>query len=136
MTEVTLYCDGRLNKRIEHIAAQLRALPQNTAWKVTWKRHESKRTTDQNALLWALYEDIIERGGETMAGWDKEDLHEFFLGERWGWTTLAFAGQRRKKPARRSSRLNKTEFSEFVEFILRFMAEQGVYLTLPSEEAA
>src|SRR5919109_2216622 len=89
-----------------------------------------RRTNTQNALLWSLYADILESGGEEMRGWTKDDLHEFFLIDHFGAETLELFGRKRLKPHRRSSRLTKTEFSDFVEHIVRFMAERGVSLTL------
>jgi len=97
---------------------------------------KSRRTTTQNALLWSLYTDIIENGGEAMRGFTKDDLHEFFLIDYFGAETLDLFGRKRLKPLRRSSRLTKLEFSDFVEHIVRFMAERGVVLELPGEQAA
>src|SRR3990167_9584662 len=97
---------------------------------------KSRRTTTQNALLWSLYTDIIENGGEAMRGFTKDDLHEFFLIDYFGSETLDLFGRKRLKPLRRSSRLTKLEFSDFVEHIVRFMAEHGVVLELPGEQAA
>jgi hypothetical protein len=95
-----------------------------------------RRSTDQNALLWALYDDVLERGGESLAGWTKEDLHEFALGEYFGWERHEAFGRVRLKPVRRSSRLTKTEFADFVEAFVRKMAEHGIVLDLPDEKAA
>lgn len=94
-----------------------------------------KRTVSQNSLLWALYGDILKRGGEAMGGWTKDDLHEFFLINHFGSTVRELFGRKRLKPRRRSSKLSKMEFSDFVESIVRFMAEQGVVLDLPGDFA-
>jgi hypothetical protein len=40
------------------------------------------------------------------------------------------------KPKKRSSKLTKQEFSDFVEFVVRKFAEYGVVLELPGEQAA
>lgn len=121
---------------LSRAVAVLSAMAKDGPVEVSAKPYKAKRSTDQNALLWSIYADIIRMGGEAMAGWTKDDLHEFFLGSHFGWTECRLFGERRKKPARRSSRLNKQEFSDFVEFIVRFMAEQGVYLQLPGDIAA
>lgn len=97
---------------------------------------KSRRTSDQNRLLWSLYEDILRLGGETLGGWSKEDLHEYFLIQHFGAETREAFGMKRLKPLRRSSRLTKTEFSDFVDFIVRRMAEHGIVLELPGEIAA
>jgi hypothetical protein len=41
---------------------------------------------------------------------------------------------KRVKPKKRSSRLTKQEFSDFVEAFVRQMAEHGIVLTLPEDE--
>src|SRR5688572_16191945 len=76
---------------------------------------KSRRSNDQNALLWALYDDVLKRGGETLGGWTKEDLHEFALGSYFGWDKYEAFGMKKMKPKQRSSRLAKSEFSNFVE---------------------
>lgn len=97
---------------------------------------KSRRTTDQNALLWSLYDDAIKQGGETLGGWSKDDIHQYMLGEYFGWDKCTAFGRTRLKPKKRSSRLAKTEFSDFVEFVVRRFAEHGIVLQLPGEQAA
>jgi hypothetical protein len=94
---------------------------------------KSRRTNDQNALLWALYDDVLKQGGETLGGWTREDLHEYCLGEWFGWDEHKAFGRTRLKPKRRSSRLTKMEFSDFVEFVVQRMAEHGIVLQLPED---
>lgn len=94
---------------------------------------KSRRTNDQNALLWALYADALKIGGETLGGWTSEDVHEFMLGEHFGWTKHTAFGRTRLKPKKRSSRLTKAEFSDFVEFVVRRFAEHGIVLELPGD---
>jgi hypothetical protein len=115
----------------ERIRRSLEALTEHCPWVVMITEKKPSRSLAQNATLWALYDDIIRRGGEMMAGWENKDLHQFFLGEWGGWQELHGMKRTRLKPLRRSSRLNKTEFSEFLEFIVRYMAQQGVVLELP-----
>ena len=97
---------------------------------------KSRRTNDQNALLWALYSDAKKLGGETLGGWTTEDLHEYCLGEFFGWETHEALGRKRQKPRHRSSRLTKNEFSDFIAFVVQRFAEHGVVLELPGEQAA
>jgi len=94
---------------------------------------KSRRTNDQNALLWSLYDDVLRKGGETLGGWTKDDLHEWALGEYWGWDECKAFGRTRLKPKRRSSRLAKLEFADFVDWFVRKMAEHGIVLELPDE---
>jgi hypothetical protein len=103
-------------------------------WRVTIEPYVRRRSNDQNSLLWSLYADTLKAGGESLAGWDKDDLHEWALGEHFGWAELhALDGRRRLKPLKRSSKLTTVEFSEFVEWFVRRMAEFGIYLELPGE---
>lgn len=97
---------------------------------------KSRRTNDQNALLWALYSDALKLGGEALGGWTTEDIHEYMLGEHFGWTRHEAFGRVRMKPNRRSSRLTKLEFGDFVDFVVRRFAEHGIVLELPDERAA
>ena len=97
---------------------------------------KSRRTNDQNALLWSLYEDILRMGGESLRGFTKDDLHEFFLIDFFGSETKELFGRKKLKPLKRSSRLTKMEFSDYVEHIVRFAAERSIILQLPGEQAA
>ena len=92
-----------------------------------------RRSNDQNALLWALYSDALKQGGEALGGWTTEDVHEFMLGEFHGWDRCEAFGRVRMKPKRRSSRLTKQEFGDFLEFVVRKFAEHGIVLELPGE---
>jgi hypothetical protein len=93
----------------------------------------SRRTSEQNKLLWALYGDALEKGGESLGGWTSQDVHEYMLGEFFGWDKRTAFGRTRLKPKKRSSRLTKTQFSEFVEFVVHRFAEYGVVLELPGD---
>jgi hypothetical protein len=95
----------------------------------------SRRTPDQNALLWALYDDALKAGGEALGGWTKDDIHEYMLGEYWGWDEQKAFGRTRLKPKKRSSQRTKLEFADFVEFVVRRFAEHGIVLQLPGEVA-
>lgn len=97
---------------------------------------KSRRSGEQNRLLWALYSDALQQGGETLGGWTSEDIHEFMLGEYYGWQVHEALGRKRMKPVKRSSRLTKSEFSDFLEFVVRKFAEHGIVLELPGEVAA
>ena len=115
------------------IYAYLTKLPKERPFVVLVTEKKPTRSLQQNALLWALYDDIVRLGGEKMAGWERKDLHEFFLGEHYGWDRLEGMKRPRLKPLRRSSAMSKTEFSEHLEYICRYMSQQGVVLELPGE---
>ena len=90
------------------------------------------RSQEQNRYLWGVcYATILEFGGETLGGWTNQDLHEYFLGEHFGWETLEGFSRKRIKPVHRSSTLTKMEFVDFVAFIQRKAAEMGIVIPDP-----
>jgi hypothetical protein len=102
-------------------------------WRVTIEPFKKTRSSSQNAYLWgAVYPLIIKAAN--LDGWTADDVHEFFLGEHFGWEYHEGFGRKKAKPVRRSSKLSTIEFNEHVEFIQRFMAERGVYVPDPNEE--
>jgi hypothetical protein len=118
------------------IVDSIEDLPISEGFRVELHRHKSTRSDKQNNTLWWIYDEILKRGGETMGGWIREDLHEFFLIEHFGAEVHTVFGKKRQRPIRRSSRLSKLEFAEFVEFIYRFMAQQGIVLPDPDPDYA
>ena len=57
----------------------------------------------------------------------------FRSGEFHGWEVIDVLGQQRRRPVRRSSKLNTMEFSDFYAYIQRRSAEMGVYVPDPGE---
>lgn len=116
------------------IYAHLTKLPAERPYVVLVSEKKPSRSNEQNSLLWALYDDALEIGGEKLAGFDKRDLHEMCLGEWSGWESiLALNGRTRLKPLKRSSVLSKTDFGSFVDFVVRFFAGHGIVLKLPDD---
>lgn len=121
------------DSEIPRIAGYLRTLPAGLAFKVEISELKNTRSNDQNAYLWGVvYPTILKR----LQGWDGDDLHEYFLGEHFGWETLEGLGRKRLKPIRRSSKLSPTEFREHWQFIQRKMAEIGIDIPDPNEDVA
>jgi hypothetical protein len=115
------------------VLVMVRWLDPAKSWKVTLEEFRPRRSDAQNAFLWGVvYPSILEGGGEALAGWQKDDLHEFMLGEHFGWETLTLGGKTVHKPVRRSSRLNKQDFSDYLEFLSRRAAELGIVIPEPS----
>jgi hypothetical protein len=110
---------------VDRLAKTLNALDAAKAWEVTVKEKKRTRSEQQNRYLWGVvYATICEH----LPGWDAEDVHDYFLGEHFGWEVLEGFGKKRIKPIRRSARLNKMEFADYIAFIQRKMAERGVYI--------
>jgi hypothetical protein len=110
----------------------VQGLSPDRAWCIEvleWKR---PRTDQQNRFLWGVcYAAILEGGGETLAGWTRDDLHEYFLGECFGWETLEGFGRKRMRPIKRSSKLNKQEFSDYLLFLETRCMEMGIDIPAP-----
>lgn len=108
----------------------LEGLPTDQAFDVTVQQHKQRRSNQQNAYLWGVvYPAILSAGGETLRGWTAADLHEYCLGECFGWERVVAFGRARLRPVRRSSVLNKQEFTDFIESIRARMGEHGI--TIP-----
>lgn len=115
------------------VASLLHGLSVGRPWVIMVNEKKPTRTNQQNALLWALYDEVLEKGGEKLAGYDKRDLHELCLGEWGGWERIDGLGRVRLKPLRRSSRLSKIDFSSLVEFVVRYFAGHGIVVDMPGE---
>lgn len=118
-------------RNLSRLIAFLSALSTECEWEVIVKRKQRTRSTEQNAYLWGVVYPTILRH---MPGWDANDLHEYFLGEHFGWETLAGFGRKRLRPVRRSSKLKTTEFADYLAFVQRRAAEYGVYIPDANEE--
>ena len=111
----------------------LQELALDKAWKVEIQPHKSKRSDAQNRYLWGVvYPAITER----LEGWESQDVHEYCLGEHFGWETVSGFGKRRIKPLRRSSKLSTLEFMEYIAFIQRRMSEHGIVIPDPDPDYA
>lgn len=90
------------------------------------------RSLEQNAYLWGVcYETLLNEGGLKDMGWRNTDVHEYFLGEHFGWETLEGLGRKRVKPIKRSSALTKVEFMDYIAFIQEKAAEMGIVIEDP-----
>lgn len=104
-------------------------------WAVEVTEWRRPRTNQQNKFLWGVvYPAIIEGGGEALRGWTRDDLHDYFLGECFGWETLEGFGKKRLRPLRRSSALNKQEFSDYLLFLETKCMDMGIVIPEPVYE--
>lgn len=117
---------------VKRLAAVLLAALPGKALRVEYAEAKSKRSNEQNAYLWGVvYPTILQSG--RLDGWTADDVHEYLLGEIHGWETVEGFGRKRLRPLRRSSRMNKAEFANYVAEIQRRMAELGIYIPDPNE---
>lgn len=115
------------DRAIDRLATVLKGLSLDVAWHISVGEHKPSRSAQQNKYLWGvIYKTILDAG--QLQGWDADDLHEYLLGEWSGWEVIEGFGRKRMKPIQRSSTLNKEQFSAYVDFIQRKMAELGIYV--------
>lgn len=106
----------------------LKALPGKRV-KVTVEPYRRTRSNEQNRALWGLAYRILAEA----TGHQAEDLHEFFLGEYFGWDVIEVMGQKRRVPKRRSHTMTTIEFADFYTFIQQRAAEIGFDVPNPNE---
>jgi hypothetical protein len=126
---------GERPRQLERLFAVLSALPPAFAWRIEIFRVQKSRSEAQNNYLWGVvYPAIIKGGGENLAGWTADDLHEYFLEKHFGVEQITGFGGTRTKPKRRSSKLSTVEFMDYVATIQREAAQIGIYVPDPNEE--
>lgn len=111
-------------------------LPANKPWAVTMEEWKKPRTNQQNNFLWGVaYPAVLEGGGEALRGWTRDDLHEYFLGECFGWEMIEGFGRKRMRPLLRSSRMTKDQFREYLDWLSVKCADMGIVIPEPYESA-
>jgi hypothetical protein len=128
--EILIPAEAR-QSAVERLGRVLMALPM-ARYRVTIEEAKATRSGNQNRFLWGVVYPAILGAGK-LEGWDSEDVHEYLLGEWSGWETLEGFDKKRLRPIRRSSKLNKREFVDYIEFIQKRMAEHGIYVPDPNE---
>ena len=114
------------------IANMVSRLDPAQSWQISIEAFKPKRSDQQNAFLWGVvYPSILEGGGESLRGWTTTDLHEYFLIEAFGSEVIEGFGKKRHKPLRRSSKLTKQEFSDYLAIIEAKCAELGIHIPDP-----
>ena len=100
---------------------------------VVVKVHRNQRSLDQNAWHWGICIPIIADS----LGYDRDEhdeLHYWLVKECFG--THFDARIREEVPNARSSKLTTAQFSEFMEWEVRWAAKQGIVVPLPNESEA
>ena len=95
---------------------------------VTIERKRNTRTLEQNAYLWGVVYKTLSDQFFAEHGWDKDDIHDYFLGECFGWQKLSGVSRPRVKPVHSSKNLPKQDFSDYIAFIQRWAAQNGIVI--------
>lgn len=107
----------------------LSGLAPDKAWKLEVCEHRKRRTDTQNSYLWGV---VYPAFKAELPGWDSEDVHDYLLGEHFGWERIEGMGRARLKPIKRSSKLSTTEFADYVDFCIRKGAEHCIHVPEPT----
>ena len=128
-----IFAKGTTPEQLANAAIRMvQGLSSDKTWAIEVTEWKKPRTNQQNAFLWGVaYPAILEGGGEALAGWTRDDLHEYFLGECFGWEMLEGFGRKRMRPLKRSSALTKQEFSEYLNFLEGRCMDMGITIPEP-----
>jgi hypothetical protein len=135
MPRFCLNVDSNRQRVKDNMLAFIDRLPDDKPWQIDIEPLKKARTNKQNhALFGVAYAELREQTGN-----DKDDLHEYFCGEYFGWDEYFIMGQKHKRPIRTTTTdhegkrqvMSAAEFSGFYAFIQRRSAENGYYVSDP-----
>jgi hypothetical protein len=109
------------------VARMVQGLDPARVWSIEVTEWKKPKTNQQSRYLFGVvYPMIMEAAGESLRGFTRDDLHDFFLGEIWGWETIEGFGRKRLRPLKRTSRMTKQEFTEYLYGIENKCIEMGI----------
>jgi hypothetical protein len=105
------------------------SLSADKRWQVTVAPVKRERSDQQNRALWGCAYEHLRR----QTGNDKQDQHDYFCGEYWGWDVSTVMGKKKQKPKRSTTYgfdgerdvITTLQLKDFYEFIQQRAAEQG-----------
>jgi len=113
----TLICHSR--GELERAAQLVRGLDEHKPWKVTIAVYRERRSLEQNALLWALYQEVAKETGESA-----DRLHEAMKKKFLPPQHIHINDEILEVPSS-SAKLTVEEFSDFVTQVQMFFAGHG-----------
>lgn len=127
-----LWANNLRENRVMRLAQYLRTLAHDKTWEVTIKQKREKRSENQNNYLWGcVYPTLLREGGNLLAGFTDNDLHEYFLGVHFGTERCTINGRTYIKPKCRSRNLDTQEFVHYWETVHREAAMLGINIPDP-----
>lgn len=153
MSETILIPRGSVREMVvQRIARFLTALPVEHGWVVEVKRHQKRRSDEQNRLLFGIYYPPIAKhtGYEVGGDGHGNGIHEWMCGTYFGWVdkkvpkTPANPKGIESAPFRTTTRgetgkrnvMTPGDFSDFLDHVERMAAKAGVYIARPDMEQA
>ncbi len=135
MAKFCLNVDQHREQIKANLFAFIDKLPADKAWCIEIEPLKKERTLKQNKALFGLaYVELEQQSGN-----EKNDLHEYFCGEFFGWVDKSVMGRVKRVPYRTTTtdhngRYDVVEtkiFANFYDFIQRRSAENGYYVSDP-----
>jgi hypothetical protein len=124
--------DERGRKRALDVLA---TLDLTKPWQVVIEPYRKKRTTSQNALMWAWLEQVAQLVHDD-TGTDKDDIHEFFKLKFLPVRTITINGEERHIPGS-TTKLTTAEMMEYMDKINAWVTSTlGLILPTPEDLAA
>jgi hypothetical protein len=122
-------------RNLTRLIAFLSSLDVTKAWLITIGPAKKERTTQQNKALWGCAYEYIRKA----TGNDKDDLHEMFCGEYFGWEVREVMGLKKKYPKRTTTTgydgkrdvISTVQLQDFYAFVQQRAAEYSVYVPDP-----
>jgi hypothetical protein len=111
----------------------IRTLPVDGELELTVRVRRKRRSLDQNAWIWGVAYPLLGEG----LGYDRheiDDMHYALVAKCFGTHVDDRLGT--EVPNVRSSKLTTKEFSEYMDWLVRFAAGYGVVIPLPDEAEA
>ena len=111
----------------------VRDLDTSKAWSIEVKPYKKTRSNAQNAYLWG----VLFRMLADETGHDVQDIHDYLLGERYGWEETVVFGKKKVRPVRTLTgpeKMSRPEQEQFSEWVRSWAAQKlGMLLPLPNE---
>lgn len=127
METVTLPATNR-ERAVQRLAAFLLAAFPGKEVAVTVAERKKRRSDAQNSFWWGV---VVATFCKHLEGWHSQDVHDYLLGEHFGWERVEGLGKVKLRPIKRSSKLSKIEFAELVAHAQQIGAEHGIYIPDP-----
>lgn len=104
-------------------------------WQVEIGPFEEPMTASQRGAIFGLAYVVVT----DHTGFTKDEVHEFFLGEYFGWVEVDFLGKKVNKPARtlttdfdgKRHKLTKRETADYFTFIQNYCGHKGITIPDP-----
>lgn len=135
MREQTIIFRKGVARNFASLIGFLSAIPKTTEFQVTIGPVKKERSLQQNKALWGCAYEALRKA----TGNDKEDLHDYFCGEYFGWDIKEVMGSKKKEPKRTTTTgydgerdvITTLQLSDFYAFIQQRAAENGYYVPDP-----